>query len=257
MFPMFKRKGKEGETKKIYIPVDLVLNYAAQGFSEQEITSRLQSQGFAPEYIDRALKMALKERVASTPGLETPQQPQPTLPQPTEFYGPASEPMISRRPPTPLGYPPERIIPPEEEERPPSLEDVRSSFAYGQPRQQIREPEPPMQEITIEELIEGIVNERWQEFEERLTDFDKRDLQLQSQIEDLRKKLKEINVVLAERDKGLAGKLDDFGESMENIESRIGSIEKVFKEILPDLTENIKAMSEVVEKIKEEKKESH
>ena len=256
MFPMFKRKGGE-EVKKVYIPIDLVLNYAAQGFSEQEIISRLQSQGFAPEHIDKALKMALKERVESAPGLDMPQQTQPTLPQAT-YFGPAQEPEMSRRPPTPLGYPPERLITPEEESRPPSLEDVRSSLSYQQPRApQMREPETPMQEITIEELIEGIVNERWQEFEERLNDFEKRDLQLQAEIEDVRKKFKEIDAALAERDKGLTGKLDDFGGSMENIEGRIGSIEKVFKEVLPDLTENIKAMSNVVEKIKEERKESH
>lgn len=256
MFPMFKKKGGE-EIKKVYIPVDLVLNYAAQGLSEQDIVSKLQSQGFASEHIDKALKMALKERVESTPGLDMPQQPQPSLPEST-YFGPAQEPEMSRRPPTPLGYPPERLITPEEESRPPSLDELRASMSYqGQRTPQMRGPETPMQEITIEELIEGIVNERWQEFEERLNDFEKKDLQLQSEIEDVRKKFKEIDAVISERDKGLTGKLDDFGGSMENIEGRIGSIEKVFKEVLPDLTENIKAMSEVVEKIKEERKESH
>jgi hypothetical protein len=41
---------------------------------------------------------------------------------------------------------------------------------------------------------------------------------------------------------------------MENIEGRIGSIERVFKEVLPELSENIKSMTEFVEKVKEEKK---
>ena len=40
MFPLPFRKKAE-EPKKIYIPVDLVLNYAAQGFSENDIISRL------------------------------------------------------------------------------------------------------------------------------------------------------------------------------------------------------------------------
>jgi len=35
MFPLPFMKKKAEEPKKIYIPVDLVLNYAAQGFSEQ------------------------------------------------------------------------------------------------------------------------------------------------------------------------------------------------------------------------------
>jgi len=252
MFPLPFRKKAE-EPKKIYIPVDLVLNYAAQGFSEPEIISRLQAQGFASEHIDRAIRMALKERVSATPGLEAPQQPQPQLPQPsrpTDFYGPSPAPIIERHP-MPLGYPPERIISPEEA-RPVSLEEARTSFTF-EPKA-IKEPESPVEEITIEELIEGIVTERWKEFEERLVDFEKRDFQLQSQIEDLRKKFKEIDVSLGEREKGLSGKLEDVGGSMENIEGRIGSIEKVFKEVLPELTENIKTMAEFVEKLKEEKK---
>ena len=252
MFPMpFKKKPEEA--KKIYIPVDLVLNYAAQGFSEPEIISRLQTQGFAPEHIDKAIRMALKERISNS-GIEAPKQPQPTLPQPTEssgsFYGPTPSPIIERNP-TPLGYPPERIVSPEEA-RSPSLQEARTSFTF-EPKQ-VKEPESPVEEITVEELIEGIVTEKWKEFEERLVDFEKRDLQLQAEIEDIRKKFKEIDNSLGEREKGLTGKMDEFGGSMENIEGRIGSIEKVFKEVLPDLTENIKAMSDFVEKIKEEKK---
>jgi hypothetical protein len=250
MFPMPFRKKAE-EPKKIYIPVDLVLNYASQGFSESEIISRLQTQGFASEHIDKAIRMALKERI-STSGIEAPQQTQPALPQPTEptsFYGPSHSPIIERRP-TPLGYPPERIVSPEEA-MPPSL-GAKTSFTF-EPKQ-VREPESPVEEITVEELIEGIVTEKWKEFEERLMDFEKRDLQLQAEIEDMRKKFKEIDVSLGEREKGLTGKMDDFGGSMENIEGRIGSIEKIFKEVLPELTENIKAMSDFVEKLKEEKK---
>ena len=251
MFPMPFRKKAE-EPKKVYIPVDLVLNYAAQGFSEPDIISRLQYQGFAPEHIDRAMKMALKERV-STPGFEAPQQPQPTLPRPTEsagsFYGPSPIATQVARHPTPLGYPPERMVSPEEA-RPLSLEEASFTF---EPKS-VKEPESPVEEITVEELIEGIVTERWKEFEERLVDFEKRDMQLQSQIDDIRKKFKDIDVSLGEREKGLTGKMDDFGGSMEGIEGRIGSIEKVFKEVLPELTGNIKTMAEFVEKLKEEKK---
>jgi hypothetical protein len=176
------------------------------------------------------------------------------MPQPSEssgnFYGPSPSPTIERNP-TPLGYPPERVVTPEES-RPPSMEDMRSSFTF-EPKQ-IKEPESPVEEITVEELIEGIVTEKWKEFEERLMEFEKRDIQLQSEIDDIRKKFKEIDISLADREKGLTGKMDEFGGSMENIEGRIGSIEKVFKEVLPDLTENIKAMTDFVEKIKEEKK---
>jgi hypothetical protein len=252
MFPMPFMKKKADEPKKVYIPVDLVLSYAAQGFSESEIFTRLQSQGFESEHIDRAIKIALKERVTASPGVNMNQQ-QPSLPQPSsnDFYGASPEPVVSRRPPTPLGYPPERIVS-QEEARPPTLDDMKASFTF-EPKD-VQTPQSPVEEITVEELIEGIVTERWRDFEERLIDFEKRDMQLQAQMDDLRKRFKEIDNSISEREKGLSGKMEDFGGSMDDIQGRIGSIERAFREVLPELTVNIKTMTNFVEKIKEEEK---
>jgi hypothetical protein len=106
-------------------------------------------------------------------------------------------------------------------------------------------------EITLEEVVEGIVSDKWSEFEERLGMFEKRDVQLQGQIEDLRKKVSLVEKSLQEREGTYVGKLDEFGDSMDNIEGRIGSIEKIFKEFIPGITQNIRTMSELVEKVKE------
>ncbi|MCD6449277.1 MAG: hypothetical protein J7L34_02050 [Thermotogaceae bacterium] len=44
---------------------------------------------------------------------------------------------------------------------------------------------------------------------------------------------------------------------IENIESRVGSVEMAFKEFLPKLTENVRALSGIVNEIKaKEKKKS-
>ena len=47
-------------------------------------------------------------------------------------------------------------------------------------------------EISLEELVEAIVNERWVKFEEKLSIFDKRDLNLQQQIQDMKKQIDEL-----------------------------------------------------------------
>jgi len=261
MLPLPFRKKKEKEPKKVYIPVDLVLNYASQGLAESEIISRLQSQGFAPEHIDRALRIALKERVT-----EMPQAPQPLAAEPLPPMGyqappPRVEPQFQRqvtqaepipRHPIPLGRPPERVISPRGPRQLTPEEARETTFTFEEKPGEVFTP--PMEEITIEELIEGIVDERWKEFEERLIDFEKRDMQLQNQIEDIGKRIKEISEALELKEKGLASKLEEFGGSVENIEGRIGSIEKVFKDFLPELTQNIRSMSDLVDKIKEERK---
>lgn len=93
----------------------------------------------------------------------------------------------------------------------------------------------------------------WKDFEERLSAFEKRDLQLQNQIEELRKKLNSFEGILEEKEKTLFSKLEEFGDSVTGIEGRIGSIERIFKDFLPELTTNIRTMSELVERLKKEK----
>ena len=156
------------------------------------------------------------------------------------------------RHPAPLGYPPERVISPREPKQV-SFETAGTEHYTFEP-QPVEIPDIAPEEITVEELIEGIVAERWKEFEERLSDFEKRDLQLQSEIDDMRKRVVELEKSLQTREVGFTSKLEEFGGSVENIEGRIGSIEKVFKEFLPELTSNIKTMSDLVEKIEKEKK---
>jgi len=243
MFLLPFRKKKE-EVKKVYVPADIVLSYASQGFSENEIKTRLQSQGFAPDIIDKALRVALKEKVTS-------EIPRVAPPPPSPIQVPQPRTMEVSRHPMPLGYPPERIVSPTEP-RPIPVEEAAKPFTFEPTG--VRAAESPIGEITIEEIIEGVVDERWRDFEERLLDFEKRDMQLEAQIEDLRKRFKEIETTLKEKEEGLVSKLDEFGGSVENIEGRIGSIERVFKDFLPELTQNIKNMSELVEKIKEKEK---
>ena len=270
---------KKKEVKRVYIPVDLVLNYASQGLSEGEITLRLKEQGFEQQYIDRAMRIALKERISpetlshnipdstvpatapnsdyhmATPlGLEPPQPMAQAPPQITRRPQPVQQPQqpqqIAQAPP--MGMPPERVVSPQGPRHmsPKEARDASFTFEGRDPQRFHSAPE----EITIEELIEGIVDERWRDFEERLIDFEKRDMQLESEIADMRKTIREFKGSLSTKDEGLITKLDEFSGSVDNIEGRIGSIEKVFKDFLPELTQNIKSMSDLVEKIKEERK---
>lgn len=245
MFPF--SRGKNEDVKKVYIPVDLVLRFCDQGLSEPEIIARLEQQGFPPEHIDKALRIALKEKVISgappTPMEMT--QEFPEAPNPTPFgametpTGPVPLGEITRRP-MPLGYPPERVV---------GSEQPRDQFE----QEAKRSDSQPATEITVEEIIEAIVDERWKDFEQRLESFEKRDFQLQNQIEDIRKKMVGIEAIVNEKEKTLFNKLEEFGESVTGIEGRIGGIERVFKDFLPELTTNIKTMSDLVEKMKKEK----
>ncbi len=274
VFPFSKKKT---EPERVYIPADVVQRYASQGMSEAEIASRLERQGFAPPQISQALRIALKQEVAPSPEMMG-----PTIERhPPEFRAPERRQEEFRRPPerapeeygnqpieTPtmeMGPAPRREFP--QRETAPSLSEERS-FAPperitmpGQARPRIfeeapqqmpqqRVPEIPEADVTLEEIIEGIIAEKWYEFEDRLGGFEKRDVQLQNEIEDLRKKIGDVEKMQKERETTLLSKFESFGDSMEGIQGRIGSIEKVFKEFLPELTQNIRVMSDLIETAK-------
>lgn len=239
----FRRKKPTKPLQPQYVPVELVQRLAGQGLSESQIINQLRNQGFSPSQIDRALSQALKTAVEKPhPRIRLPQPPQPTTPPERIVAGPEIKKTIE-----PMRLP-----------SPPSYLEEQPKFTFEEtPEEFVETPEIPKEtgpEITLEEIIEGVVAERWGQFEERLNHFDEVDRRIQEQIDDLRKKIDEIKDSLKEKEHTFLSKLEEFGEHVGGIESRIGSIEKAFKDFLPELTENVRTMAEIVERLKEKKK---
>lgn len=226
-----------------YIPVDIVQRMASQGMPEPQIISQLRAQGFSPMQIDRALSQAIKSAV--------------TLPQSNQMRS----------------APPERVVPgpqvraaiePAMFPEPPSFDlspqqNMPQEFTFEENQQQFAEkPEVPQQasgpEITLEEVIEGVIADRWAAFEKRISGFDQRDQQLEQRIEDLRKQVEDARALVSKSEQTFVGKLDEYGGHIGGIEARIGSIEKVFKDFLPELTDNVRTISGIVEKMKKDEK---
>ncbi len=261
-----------------YIPTEVVQRLFSQGKSEQEIVAQLRLQGFTPQQITSAINQSIKEVVkgeapapAAPPkplGLAPEERPlHPAreqtagVPRPRASAGPQPMP-VSRRPEPqkqtpipmpanlqtaepmrgPIGMPPEKIsapmlrpleIPPEQ------------TFA----RQIMR----PTAEISVEELVEAVVNERWVKFEEKLSTYDKRDVGLQQQIQDLKKQVEELKNETRQKESTLIEKLDEFGGNLDKSQARIGSIESAFREFVPTLAKNVKSLADVVERLKKAK----
>ena len=253
VFP-FSSKKKQKRPDRAYIPVNLVQRYASQGMPEKEIFSRWRSQGFAPGQADAAIRTVLRQRVAGpqrrelAPRQEMSREQFPTM-QMTPTGAPA--PMPPRR--EPMQAPPQRFEAPPQ--RAPQQVQAPQQIQYSRPEptkftfessENLLQPE--LENVTLEEIIEGIVAEKWQEFEGRLSNFEERDLQLQEQIQNMRQTMKEVEKLVESKEVTLTGRFEEFGGNMEEIQGRIGSIEKVFKEFVPDLTRSVKMLSDRLEK---------
>lgn len=225
-----------------YIPVDIVQKMASQGMPESEIISQLRSQGFSPMQIDRALSQAIKSAVSRPQASSRTAPPERVVPGPQVRS--AIEPMSLPEPP-PFDFSPQQQMPQE--------------FTFEEtPQEFVEKPEVPQQvsgpEITLEEVIEGVIADKWEDFGKRMIGFEQRDQQLDQRIEDLRKQVDDMRVLVSRSEQTFVGKLDEFGGHIGGIESRIGSIEKAFRDFLPDLTENVRTISSIVDKLKKEEK---
>ncbi len=191
---------------------DVVRRLSSQGKSEREIINYMRKEGYPNEEISRALNNVLKFKVMGNSSPPVPSYDSPPYPEPqgNRFIAPPPEKPFE-----------ENVIEMTEEE-----------------------------EIGLEELVEEIVEEKWKESMEELKDVEKAVVKLQEQVEFLNEKIKHLEEKEARKQDELKGLIEESNAHIESIESRIGSVEKAFKEFLPALTENVRALSAIVEKMK-------
>ncbi len=227
-----------------YIPVDIVQKLASHGMPEPQIISQLRSQGFSPMQIDKALSQAIKSAVSFPQSNQARSSP-PERVVPGPQIRAAIEPVAFPEAPS-FDFSPQNQNMPQE-------------FTFEEnPQQFVEKPEVPQQvsgpEITLEEIIEGVIADRWMTFEKRMAGIDQKDQMLEQRIEDMRKQVDEVRALISKSEQTFIGKLDEYGGHIGGIESRIGSIEKAFRDFLPDLTENVRTISEIVDKLKKDEK---
>jgi hypothetical protein len=96
-------------------------------------------------------------------------------------------------------------------------------------------------EIIVEELVEGVVEEKWQKVESRLDNMENEISKVYARVKQAEQRpLPEL------KDE----RIDDYSERLEDLEARIGGLEKAFKQFLPALTRNIESLSSMIHEMK-------
>ena len=102
----------------------------------------------------------------------------------------------------------------------------------------------------IEEITEGIVDQRWDELIIEV----KKILEWKQKVEDAQRKIENDVVKLKEDFKvlhtGVLGKLESYDERMSEVGSELKAVGKVFKDVVPVFLENVKELKHHVEKHK-------
>ena len=230
---MFFRKKKKDRGP---VPVMEVERMISSGMSDKDIIKNLKDKGFSYESIERAMLQAVKAGV----GEEKP-APKPQMTEVREQGGASTiEEVYGKEPETIAAtkMPPEVFpsTPPKLEPKP--EEAIPEEFAE----------DLPSPDVIVEELVEGVVEEKWQRFKDRLD-------KLEDEFEKIRAGEKQLGErINAEAEHVPSGEFEsrftEMSSQLEDLEVRIGGLERAFKQFLPSLTRNIENLSEIIHQMK-------
>ena len=102
----------------------------------------------------------------------------------------------------------------------------------------------------LDEYVDALVQARVSEIDSKINQFSFKYEELEKKINNLGDQLNEIIKQRSEEQKQIIQKLETFGELVNEITGRLANLEKAFKEALPALIESVRALSDVVRKLK-------
>jgi uncharacterized phage infection (PIP) family protein YhgE len=208
----FLKKKKEALVGKGFIPVDRVREMSSKGFSEPQIVEALLKEGFTIDEIDKALTQALRAAVSG----------------PTEKKEEIKLPTL------------EEIV---KEEKMPEVPEKPLAESYP-------EHYSEAERYSTEEYVDYLVQARVSEIVEKIREIDLKYNELEKRVESIRSQLNEILKARSEEHKQILSKIDSFSENVSEMSIKVSGLEKVFKETLPALIESVRALSELVQRLK-------
>ncbi len=236
-----------------------VENMFDQGYSEEEIMQELQGQYTEPE-IQRAVNNTVTNNATPSDG------PEPMSPYQSD------EGAVS---PMDEGYQQEegqeepQAMNQSQDQGPQSggkMQDMEQSPPQNpqqnQPQQSLQQQGPPQEpaqregegvDPQVEELVETIVAENFQrvtaEFQNVYEELDA----LEEEVEELDHRVHDLEVRDDEDQEQFVQKVEEMENHIDSYQSRIGGLEKAFQQVLPNLVDNVRDLTQLVQEIKQEK----
>ena len=205
-------------------PISQIINLKKQGLSGNAIRKYLEQQGYSEQIISEALSQVdIKEGV--TPSGMTMQ---------TSMMDTEDIPV-----PTPTAEEPEEISMPEQ--RMP-----RQPMAS----QQVTAPQPSSNVEQIHELIESVIDERWQQVVSNIGDISIWRAKINDDIMSIKQEILRVEDRFENLQKAVLGKVTEYGQSMIDVNSELKALEDVFGKIIEPLSTNIKELSRITSDLK-------
>lgn len=112
----------------------------------------------------------------------------------------------------------------------------------------------PSQDQNVEELVEAIIEEKWESLLNDLTKLAEwknnttnKIVALEQKFDDLRHEFDKVHSVIL-------SKISDYDKNMSMVGSEVKAMEKVFSKVLPLFTENVAELSKITKELRGSKK---
>jgi len=246
----FKKKEPEkiAVSGKGGIPIDRVRDLASKGFSEPDMIDALRKDGFSADEIDKALTEALKEGVGGVTPPKMEEQSMAVLPELESF-----QPTIAAPPEMP-----ETSLPQDYSQQAwaqqPQMQQWQQQYPTQQwPVQQMQQGQQPQQQsYGTEEYVEYLVKERMSEIDDKVKEFTIRYQELEKRMAVAYDQLSSLSQTRTSEQQQILNKMDSWKDILQDVDMRLSALEKAFKDTLPPMIESVRALSDLVERLKRE-----
>jgi|GEM_PF-709151 len=144
-------------------------------------------------------------------------------------------------------------MPPEQPEEEFEDEEEERPIPRFVPRERARGEDRHEKRRMIEELTEGVVEEKWQDFRRRIDDMNSMFQQLNQRISVLEQKLGQTQGEKKSDLLEIEGKIDTYKQSIDEIQSRMESVERAMKDSLTPMMQTLRSLSETIKALKEKR----
>jgi len=218
----FGKKKKEAAAQPAQpsssVPVEQILDMRQQGLTNNQIIQALQKQNYSSSQIFDAMNQADLSASGTSQG-------------PSLQTG-AAQPDFQQ--PSPQQIPPQSQPPPMGE--------------------QYSEPQPEYDNERIEETVESIINEKWEELVKDIGKIVEWKNKIETKLGSLEQEFKDLKSNFENLHKAIISKVGEYDQNILNVGTEIKAMERVFQKVLPKMTENVDELSRITKNIKTKKK---
>ena len=143
----------------------------------------------------------------------------------------------------------EAMPPGEMEPMQPIENPIPESPGYAEQYPQYPQQHYGYQQNMTEEMIESIVNEKWEKLAKDFKRFDEWKEKTDVTLNKMQQSIVDLNNNFDKLHQAIIGKISEYDQNILNVGTEIKAMEKVFQKVLPTFTQNINELSRVTKNI--------